>query len=98
MTAKAVLGDPENGRELHEGISLVATRPTEGEELGSMASVESCSIEADILSGTLCGGEKIQKIKGKIRCGESLRPRTRIDQDCAGEEFLLKGDTTPNGI
>ena len=64
----------------------MAIRPAEDEELGSMASVDSCSMEADIPSGTLSGGERIQKLNvryaaakvygPKLKNSEIARPKT----------------------
>ena len=73
-------------------------RPTGGRELCSGASVDSCSMEADIPSGTFYGGEENSKLKGKIRCGESCEPRTENFRNCAVEKNLLKDRVTPKGI
>ena len=71
-TVKAVLGDPEKGRVLHPEGSPLVMGPRFGGGLCPSVSMGSCSIEAAIPSGTLCGGkEKILKMKGKLPATES---------------------------
>ena len=83
-TAKAKLGEPVNGKVLQTGGSPVATGPILGGGRCPAASDGSCSMEADIPSGTLCGGKEKFKIKMlKIPVTGKLSPR-RKNSEIAG--------------
>ena len=72
-TVNVVLGDPAKGRVLQLGVSPVACEAEISGGRCPSASMDSCSMEAAILSGTLCGGKEKFKNFGVKKCGYGIK-------------------------